>query len=377
MFSLEQVEGIVRDIFSTELVRGRRDTFAFFDTQKELNLQDISPDVLRQATEQVGLFFGFKPEFFSSLSQLITQAHQAYQKNKFVYLSTSGSTGTPKQILHTQEMMEIEGESVGRHFKDANRLITLTPRQHLYGLSFAVFFPSVYGTPTLPLAPLPMQPWHTLLRAGDVVAGFPLFWEYFLQAGNVFPAGITVVTSTAPCPKGLFGRLKQAGAQRVVELYGATDTGGIGVRADENSPFQINDFWEVDATRQPVLIHRKGIEGWIPFPDEVEFVPPRGIFPLKRNDRMVQVAGVNVSLDRIEKILQQHPAIKTCRVRLMRPEEGRRLKAFIVLNEGYNEQVLPQLRQYLTSQLSSHEMPRAFMFGNALPTNSMGKSCDW
>ena len=133
----------------------------------------------------------------------------------------------------------------------------------------------------------------------------------------------------------------------------------------------------MDATHSPVLIHRKGIDGWIPFPDKVEFVAPRGIFPLKRMDRIVQVAGVNVSLDRVEKVLQNEPAVKACRVRLMRPEEGKRLKAFIVLNEGYDEQILSQIRKYLTSQLSSHEMPRAFTFGAALPTNSMGKDSDW
>jgi len=377
MFSLEQVEWIVHDIFSTELVKARRDTFAFFDTSEKLDLQKIPQDVLKHATHQVGLFFGFKPEPFPELSQLSYQAYEAYQKNKFVYLSTSGSTGTPKQILHTQEMMEIEGKSVGCHFKDAKRLITLTPRQHLYGISFAVLFTSIYKIPTIALPPLPVQPWKSILQEGDVLAGFPLFWEYFLQAGNTFPPGVTTVTSTAPCPKGLFTRLKQVGAERVVELYGATDTGGIGVREDEHAPFQINDFWEVDATHQPLLIHRKGIEGWIPFPDKVEFIPPRGIFPLKRMDRVVQVAGVNVSLERVEKILQQHPAVKECRVRLMRPEEGKRLKAFIVLNTGYTEQVLPQMRSYLTSQLSSHEMPRSFTFGSSLPTNSMGKHSDW
>jgi len=377
MFSLERVGWIVEDIFRTELVKQRRDTFAFFDSRADLNLHEIQPEVLCLIAQQVGAFFGFTPETFSSLQELTLQAYQAYQKNRFVYLSTSGSTGTPKQILHTQEMMEIEGKSVGKHFKQAKRLITLTPRQHLYGLSFAVFFPAVYGTPTVALAPLPTQPWHTLLREGDVMAGFPLFWEYFLKGGNVFPAGVTAVTSTAPCPKGLFDRLKQAGAQHVVELYGATDTGGIGVRHDENVPFEINDFWEIDAAKQPVLIRRKGIEKWIPFPDKVEFVPPRGIFPLKRMDRVVQVAGVNVSLDFIEKVLLQYPAVKKARVRLMRPEEGKRLKAFIVLNTGYDSSVLTPLRAYLTAHLSSHEMPRSFTFGAALPTNAMGKDADW
>ena len=375
MFSREQVEWIVHDIMSTELVKERRDTFAFFDVAEKLDIQKIPQETLTQATHQVGLFFDFTPQPFSCLSQLISQAHQAYQKNKRVYLSTSGSTGTPKQILHTQEMMEIEGKSVGKHFKEAKRFITLTPRQHLYGISFAVFFVSLYKIPAISLPPLPVQPWKSLLQEGDVLAGFPLFWEYFLQAGNTFPPGVTAVTSTAPCPKGLFARLKQAGAERVVELYGATDTGGIGVRYDEGEPFQINDFWEISADH--TQIRRKGIDGWLPFPDQVQFVPPRGIFPLKRMDRVVQVAGVNVSLDHVEKVLQQHPAVKVCRVRLMRPEEGKRLKAFIVLQAGYDEQILPQLRTYLTDRLSSHEMPRSFTFGESLPTNPMGKSSDW
>lgn len=377
MFSREQVGWIVQDIFSTELVKERRDTFAFFDTPGELNLQQIPQELSKQAAAQVGLFFGFKPSSFATLQSLVSQAYQAYQKNQFVYLSTSGSTGTPKQILHTQEMMDIEGESVGRHFKDAKRLITLTPRQHLYGLSFAVFFPCIYKIPAVSLAPLPVQPWKTLLQAGDVLAGFPLFWEYFLKAGNTFPAGVTAVTSTGPCPKGLFKRLQEAGAQRVVELYGASETGGIGVRYSEEEPFQINDFWEVSNDVEMPKIHRKGIEGWLSFPDKVQFVPPRGIFPLKRMDRIVQVAGVNVSLNRVEKVLQEHPAVQACRVRLMRPEEGKRLKAFVVLQAAYNEEILPQLRAYLMKHLSSHEMPRSFTFGAALPTNSMGKDSDW
>ena len=162
MFSLEQVEWIIHDIFSTELVKQRQDTFAFFDAAEKLDVQKIPQDVFKQATHQVGLFFGFTPEPFSALSQLISQAYQSYQKNQFVYLSTSGSTGTPKQILHTQEMMELEGKSVGYHFKDTKRFITLTPRQHLYGLSFAVFFVSIYKIPAISLPPLPVQPWQSL-----------------------------------------------------------------------------------------------------------------------------------------------------------------------------------------------------------------------
>ena len=127
----------------------------------------------------------------------------------------------------------------------------------------------------------------------------------------------------------------------------------------------------------PPLIQRNGLEGWQPFPDEVRFVPPRAIFPLKCIDRMVQVAGVNVALERVEHVICQCPGVKACRVRLMRPEEGQRLRAFLVLKEGHTAADLPQIRQFLVQRLSSHEMPRSFTIGSELPVNIMGKACDW
>ncbi len=375
MFGREQVAWIVEDIIRTELVKQRRDALAFFDDFSVGKDAVVPPQVMNRAARQVEQFFGFSLPGNCSKEIWIEQATLAYQKSRAIYLSTSGSTGEPKLCLHTQAMMEIEARSVGSHFQHAKRLITLTPRQHLYGLSFAVFFPFIYHTVTLPLPPLPVQPWGTLLREGDVLAGFPLFWEYFLKAGNTFPPGVTAATATAPCPKGLFARLKKAGAERVVELYGASETGGIGVRYNEEDPFQINDFWEVSSDHS--RIRRSGPAGWVSFPDEIQFVPPRGIFPLKRTDAVVQVAGVNVSLKLVENVLRQHPAVRDCRVRLMRPDEGKRLKAFIVPNQKEDIACLADIRRYLTKHLSSHELPRAFTFGEQLPVNVLGKDCDW
>ena len=101
------------------------------------------------------------------------------------------------------------------------------------------------------------------------------------------------------------------------------------------------------------------------------------LIPLKRSDACVQVAGVNVFPKRVETVLSAHPAVKACRVRLMRPEEGERLKAFIVLNDGYSPGHLGIIRTYLGQRLTVHELPRSFTFGNELPVSSMEKDADW
>ena len=62
----------------------------------------------------------------------------------------------------------------------------------------------------------------------------------------------------------------------------------------------------------------------------------------------------------------------------MRPEEGTRLKAFIVPFREENTQELKRsLRRRLKQMLSAEECPVSFSFGPSLPRNSMGKLADW
>ena len=62
----------------------------------------------------------------------------------------------------------------------------------------------------------------------------------------------------------------------------------------------------------------------------------------------------------------------------MGPDEGNRLKAFVVLTVGANtKKVRDELLGMIERDLSVPERPRALTFGDALPTDAMGKACDW
>jgi acyl-coenzyme A synthetase/AMP-(fatty) acid ligase len=56
-----------------------------------------------------------------------------------------------------------------------------------------------------------------------------------------------------------------------------------------------------------------------------------------RRDGAVQIGGHNVHPARIAERLRTHPLVADAVVRPMRPDEGTRLKAFIVLAEGVEE----------------------------------------
>ena len=377
MLRKKEVAAVLADIFRTELARNKKDALAVFDTADGVDLAALPEDVKQKAFAQAARFFGFDMRGFSSFALLTDFAYASFLKHRQVAFSTSGSTGAPKACPHSEAMLEEEGYGVGRLFAGAKRLVSLTPRNHLYGFFFSSVFPHVLETQTVALAPIPTQKWQDLLHEGDVVAGFPLFWHYWLKAGNKFPQGVHAVSSTAPCPREIIEGLYAAGAAQFTEIYGASETGGIAYRTQADAPFTLFDFWEMSLREDQPQIRRAAQDKWVLFPDEVEVISNRQIKPLKRMDACVQVAGVNVYPKHSEDVLAAHPAVKACRVRLMRPEEGKRLKAFIVLNEGHAPHELESIRAYLAEHLSAHEQPRAFTFGPSLPVSSMGKDADW
>ena len=103
---------------------------------------------------------------------------------------------------------------------------------------------------------------------------------------------------------------------------------------------------------------------------------------VSRHDKAVQVGGRNVYPERVREVLESHPDVARCRVRLMRPEEGWRLKAFVVPKEPpASARQAMRLRSSLLAwcreRLAPESVPKALTFGSALPYNAYGKDADW
>ena len=256
-------------------------------------------------------------------------------------------------------------------------MVSLVPASHLYGFTFGVLLPHALQVPVVTLPAIPTQSWHTLLQPGDLLVGFPLFWNYWLRCGILFPAGVHVLSSTARCPDETICGLLEAGAAGFTEIYGSSETGAVAYRRQAGKPFEILPFWDISRKEKEPLLKRSGTSAWQALPDYVLMQGERFVFPLSRRDACVNVAGINVYPKHVEEVLSSHPAVKACRVRMMRPDEGERLKAFIVLNEGYGPEQIGNIRQFLAQHLTVHERPRTFTFGEMVPVSGLGKETDW
>jgi long-chain acyl-CoA synthetase len=92
----------------------------------------------------------------------------------------------------------------------------------------------------------------------------------------------------------------------------------------------------------------------------------------------VQVGGINVFPAFIADRLSKQPGVRDAAVRLMRSDEGTRLKAFIVPEPDTDLTALrSNLQTWIGATLPVAERPMAITFGTSLPIGMMSKAADW
>jgi 4-coumarate--CoA ligase len=248
----------------------------------------------------------------------------------------------------------------------------LVPCHHIFGFLFGALVPARAGWPVIDLAGRAPGTLARTARPGDLIVATPYLLSLALQAGEPIPAGCSAVVSGAAVPADVWADGARAGLG-LIEIYGATETGGIGWRRAPDHPFDL----------LPHLSRAgNGVAGPFGAPlslqDRLAWRGPRSFALLGRVDRVVQVAGVNVSPDAVARHLAALEGVSDAAVRLD-PVTGR-LKAFIVPSDpalcvtpGALE---PQLRA-ACADLPAPSRPQRFDLGTALPTGPSGKPTDW
>ena len=290
---------------------------------------------------------------------------------------SSGSTGPIRSWRHSLAGLEEEAAFLATLFPQRQRVLATVPAHHVYGFLFTVLLPRVLGgLPVEDLATPVELP--ALWRPGDLVVGFPDLWRAAVRQGRTAPAGVMGSTSTAPCPAELALAVAGLGVD-LTEVFGSSETAGLGWRSDPDAPFRWFSWWRLQGEDRVQRHLSDGQTLSATLPDRLE---PAGVGlfrPMGRLDSQVQVGGINVSPAQVRACLLEHHWIQDTAVRPMRPEEGNRLKAFIVPHpeapppEDWRE----ALERWIDTRLPPPERPRALRFGPELPTGTLGKAADW
>jgi len=313
-------------------------------------------------------------------ADLVVIARERGSKN--VTFATSGSTGTPKQCLQQWSGLANEAAFFAERFgpqsgQPTKRILALSPCHHIYGFIFSILLPTQLTVPVIrgpkALAAIPQRS----LQTGDLIIGFPFIWRQLCRQGVTFPAGVTGISSTGPCDALIIRDLQNQGLDRMIEIYGSSETAGIGFRNDPEDAFHLLPRWKRGSHFDTLTEFDTGTE--YELSDHLQWSDRTCFRPAGRRDEAVQVGGINVFPARIAERLQRLPAVASAAVRLMSAAEGERLKAFIVPAQEYadSETLESLLHAWCTQNLTAAERPKAFTFGLTLPCNAMGKQTDW
>jgi long-chain acyl-CoA synthetase len=300
---------------------------------------------------------------------------------RFEHISfkTSGSTGAPKAVTHKTALLDEEVAALATLLEGTQRVVTLVPAHHIYGFLFTIRLPEALDVPVIDARILPPGRLARALEPGDLVIATPHLYGYLLRAGMRFAEGVMGVSSTAPLPSSLRAELAQAGLASLHEIYGSSETAGLGHRAASDAPFALFPHWrKIDADR----VMRAGLDAPVTIPDRVDWAGTAAIRPIGRRDGAVKIGGINVFPAQIAEALKAHPLVKDCAVRALDPdgdETRRRLSAFVVPEGGAGEEadLLAALLRFCAQTMKAAERPADIRFGAELPRNAMGKLAGW
>ncbi|RUO80735.1 4-coumarate--CoA ligase [Idiomarina tyrosinivorans] len=297
---------------------------------------------------------------------------------KDITFSSSGSTGKPEKHSHLWHELVAEAEFFADllgHNRD--RVVSVVSPHHIYGFIFSALLPQVLSVPVVRGAKALFIASQQKLQRGDLVIGFPQWLEQLLQHNPSFPQGVAAVSSSGPAKQHVLSALEHAGINPITEIYGSSETGGIGFRQQRDGWYQLLPRWQRLATTR-LQAHISGTE--FDLPDTVTWHGNDQLKPLGRVDKAIQVNGYNVYPQRIAEILAMHPQVQDARVRLSADPGSNVLRALVVpdLTAPQSHLLLEtELQQWLHDKLAPHEIPQQFAFADHVPLNALGKEQDW
>jgi acyl-coenzyme A synthetase/AMP-(fatty) acid ligase len=306
---------------------------------------------------------------------------------------TSGTTGRPVGASKTFRQLDAEVQALHAVWGGQTGtapVVASVPHQHFYGLLFKILWPLCRGAPiasetfALPrevAAWLKERPgvWIASPATLTRLTPDPLWAAVRGHVRAVFSSGGPLPLDAARCCATLFG-------QGVQEIYGSSETGGVGrrCRAAQDRPWQPMPGVTVRADADGLLHLRSP---WLDGDAERATadrgeVYADGTFMLRgRADRVVKVGEKRISLTAIEARLTASGLVRDARAVLL--PEGR-VGAAVVLAAAGREMLLREgarrVGELLGAALRSHVIavarPRRWRFVEALPQTAMGKVTD-
>jgi len=159
---------------------------------------------------------------------------------------TSGSTGTPKPCRHTLAGLEAEIRAQMLHLGPVRRVIGMVPGHHIYGFLFTILLPQLLNVPFVDARGRMPGRVVAEMAAGDLLVAVPEQWALLARTAPADLTGRAGLCSTGPLNPAVYANLGGRGLT-LTEIYGSSETAGIGWRRSPDAPFRLLDGLRLSA----------------------------------------------------------------------------------------------------------------------------------
>jgi 3-hydroxymyristoyl/3-hydroxydecanoyl-(acyl carrier protein) dehydratase len=302
-------------------------------------------------------------------------------------LFTSGSTGMPKPVAKQLLQLQLEIATLekqwGNELAHAAALATVS-HQHIYGLLFRLLWPlsagrcfhsACYINPETLVKGARGAPAYWVASPAHLKRldqGSP--WNGIADLSAVFSSGGALQHEAAQ-------QILACSGQSVIEIYGSTESGGIGWRRQDSawtlfagmSLTQTDDDWQLHS---PYLLDQAELR----LDDQISLQEDGRFILHGRLDRIVKVEEKRVSLTELEQRLMTMPWIAEA-FTLMLTKHRDVVGAVIVLTEDGiqslktkgRKALIKQLRAALYQYFDAVVLPRKWLFLERMPLTAEGK----
>lgn len=265
---------------------------------------------------------------------------------------------------HSADDIFQDAASVAALIHGRRRVVSLVSPHSLIGLVTSVIAPRLQGLDVVDARHLGPDELSQTVSFGDVMIATPTLWRYLADTLPGLANNVMALTFGERFGTDLAGRIRSRGVGAMRELYGSTETGIIGWRDSPPDPFVLFSHWSRDGDK--IIRHRpNGQDKSMLAMDDLIWHEKNSFELGTRRDGAVQIGAINVFPHAIGTIIEEHPDVSHCAVRVsQRAGALDRLIAEITLKEGSaaGQNMAWSIDEWCRKKLRPPERPRIYTF---------------